>query len=340
MGCLKDWTRYIREPLDPDVTVDGLLDYWIQELNRKQSPSIKGVQSAIHHQILPAFRGMKARELLPVHIEAWVIALRQEKLADKTVLKVVRFLARALNLGTSLGVLQVNPVSLLPAGTLPPNRPRDPHRAMAEVLTPDEILALVNERRIPIDRRILWATLLFTGARLGEASGLLWKDYAPTQNRLTIERSWNCRLRRLGPLKNNITRYVPVSRHLKRLLVDAQQWAARELGMVPGAQALILPVFRQGVPGFWHQSTALRLWREDLALVGVEEPPSGPHRLHATRHTFISLIRRAGVDAAVAHQITHGSKFGMSTSERIYTHFDWAALVRAIEVLDAFIDAN
>lgn len=73
-------------------------------------------------------------------------------------------------------------------------------------------------------------------------------------------------------------------------------------------------------------SSVNRWWKKDLAAIGVEPLASGPHRIHAMRHTMISQLWRAGV--STARVFTHSAK--PRDAHELYVHLDWATLCDAI----------
>lgn len=83
----------------------------------------------------------------------------------------------------------------------------------------------------------------------------------------------------------------------------------------------------------WGQTTLLRRWHEVLERAGVAHPATGPRRLHAARHTFASLLVRAGAAGRSVRAITHDSTADGSTFAR-YVHLDWSSLCEAVLKLE------
>ena len=81
-------------------------------------------------------------------------------------------------------------------------------------------------------------------------------------------------------------------------------------------------------PQPWHEGSALRWWRADLRAAGIPRPAAGPRKLHCTRHTFSSLLARAGVARNVRESMTHTEQERNAADG--YVHLDWRTVCAAI----------
>lgn len=115
----------------------------------------------------------------------------------------------------------------------------------------------------------LYATLIYTGMRVGEAAGLLLPCVSFQRGLLTIERSYD------GPPKNGETRYVPILAPLKPIL------AAQQLKMRGSL------IFTNGSGQMLNADS--RVFRTVLKRV-LKRALLGEHyiSIHDLRHTFAS----------------------------------------------------
>jgi len=275
-------------------------------------------------------------ELTPDVVEAWIRALLARGLAANTVRKLTYLLGRFTRYAVDAGAIDVDPVSRIDRRVLPSARPRDRGRSASEVLTPSQVRRLLEDDGIPLDRRILWALLLFTGMRYGEAAALRWRAYQPELEPLgeiVVRESWDCIDHELKPTKTGLVRRVPVHPELAEWLRLSRAHFLVRANRRPRADDLVAPHWLKGAPKHWHERTALRRWKMDLARQNLKDLPGGPRRLHATRHTFISLCLRAGASRDALQTVTHAPMSDGRSAFDLYSHYDWAALCRAVAVL-------
>ncbi len=124
-----------------------------------------------------------------------------------------------------------------------------------EILNIDEIRKLLLEaKRFNHEWYPIWATALLTGMRNGELHALLWSDVDFDNNRLTVSKSFNTRLKIVKSTKAGHWRTVPLSPELKSLLLELKSTANGRENVLPrfwewdkGEQARILRAFCQGV---------------------------------------------------------------------------------------------
>lgn len=336
------WRRFLVEkrPNAGRIPIAELLEHlheqWVDE---GRLSSARSLRSAITHQIGPAFGPMPCADIRPEYIAAWIQALLAEGRPGKTVRKVVSFLSSALTLAVKLGGLEVNPVRLLPPGSLPSNRAKDPTRPALETLDYKHVADVLQGRAELGDMHwVLWCLLLLTGARFGEAAALRWKDIS-RGHALRIERSWDSKARVEGPGKTDLVRHVPISAHLEPVLDVAAQLTQARAGRPIEPEDLVAPYFDKAdhTLRHWQNATANRRWKKAQKVLGWSLPPTGPRTVKATRHTFTTLCRRAGGDIAATHMITHASEPDSRTSARVYTHLDFADLRAVVAKLDARI---
>lgn len=343
VDAVPDWRAFLLERLErPQLSVSELIALW---LSASRPPVVKpgtfrDYESAARRHLGPSFGALDARDVTPDIVAAWVAALLASGRARKTVRKIVSHLSRCMAHGVRIGAVDINPCRHLPEGTLPPNRVRDPRRMAAEVLALADVRTILRDERIPFVRRLFWALLLLGGLRFGEAAALTYGDYRARNRRLVVSKSWDCRARELVSCKTDEVRHVPVHAELRRFIAQARAWFAWREQRPATDEDLIAPFSEHEEVSYWHQTTALRRWRSDLELLGIEDPTPSPRKMHATRHTMITQLLQAGADRFVVASFTHDADLTQTgTAFDVYAHHTtWAAALEAIDLLD--LDAS
>lgn len=327
------WQAFlVAKPEVTSLTIEEVARKYLEHEALVGRRGMRTLASAVEKHVIEPFGAMLGRELLTEHVIAWVRAQVAGDYAPETVWRHRSHLSGVCEHGIRLGAFDRNPCLHLPRGTMPSKRPRDKHRNAREMLRAaqvDRVLVVA-----PQMRRILWALCALAGLRFGEAAGLTWGQInrAKPLDELTIDRSWDCVLRRLGPTKTDEVRLVPVHPRLARLLRLQRDWFVETYKRAPNARDPVAPfvhMYRDTRdPQRWHVTTARKWWRRDLADAHVPRPISGPRKLHCARHTFISLLANAKVPREVRMAMTHSTDEG--DAHAAYSHFEWSTLCDAV----------
>ncbi len=262
---------------------------------------------------LTALGSLPLAEVTPRAIAAWLTDLRalpsprtHKPPAPRTVRNIADPVARALRNAVFEGLLSADPFAVLPSEIRPMATDVDPAARSRRRLTRTEVEAILSDPATPDDRAVLYAVLLLTGARLGEAVALRWQDVQDDKplRRVVIAEQWHQRLKVRAPTKTRAVREVPCHPLLARAL---DWWRGRWpewYGRAPEAADLIVPArAHRGVPsvgGARRQASVYTAWQSDLAGCAI-----APHRVHDARGTFISLCADASVAGDVAERWTH-----------------------------------
>jgi integrase len=284
---------------------------WLRERTNRSADNDRGLLEK-HVLSRPWLSTMTMGDIRPKHLIRLIGELNETHLAVKSVSLVMGIL-RVLFRDAVIGETISETPYVIPRGLLRRSgTKRQPYTAQ-------EATALLG---VPDARLATWnAVALFTGARCGEINGLRWGDWdqaAEPLGALVIERQYDGQ-----PLKTERPRIVPVHPWLKlQLEAWREHWKAlycRE----PAPGNLIFP-------GEGHtaltKSSAYKAWRRSCVAASV-----GNRSLHSTRHTFITLARRAGADKNVLELITHNPK---GTIIDRYTTRDWAELCKVVSLVD------
>ncbi|BDG06996.1 hypothetical protein AMPC_01090 [Anaeromyxobacter paludicola] len=197
--------------------------------------------------------------------------------------------------------------------------------------TLDQVVTLTTDRRIPEDRRVLYALrFLGGGLRPGEAANARWRDLDSARGplwRLTIASAFNTLTRSEKSTKTGAELNVPVHPVLRAAL-EAWQAAGwqRFMGREPKPDDLLVPR-QEG--GQRRVTTSLLQFHADLEAVGY-----GLQRQYESRSTFRNLALLAGASEFHINAITHPRP---QKASDFYTRLEmqWGAMCRAVECIDA-----
>lgn len=192
-----------------------------------------------------------------------------------------------------------------------------------------DVARLIYDRRIPEDRRVLYALEFLTGMRTGEAAARRWEDWEPAYlgklGRLVAKTAYNTRHRLVKSTKTRVEKWIPVHPALAELLEawKREGWE-RYTGRAPTPEDLIAPAARGG---FRNNSHSWRCFRDDLRTLGIQH-----QRHYESRATFIGLAEGAGADPESIARITHASLKGakdLYRRARLY----WPRMCEAVECI-------
>lgn len=322
---------YLPVAMSPRLRFAAALELVLAQLEAEGYRSLRDVR-AIAARFREVFGAVALRDLGPLAIVAW---LRHEAhrgvLAPKTIRKHLHFLRKILDRCVVAGALARNPARDVPPDMVPRNRARDPGRAAAEVLSPDE-LELVLEADLPRQFVTLLGLLALAGLRIGEASALTWGDIrrrAPLCELVVARQFHGKDLAVVDRPKAEQVRRVPIHPALEEVLARAATWFERTFRRPIADHHLVAPwITADHQRAHWREKTALRWWHQAARELGLRET-----RLHGLRHTFISRLLNAGAADYLVFSLTHSLPADAQNDARAYAHFEWPALCRAVRHL-------
>lgn len=276
------------------------------------------------------FGALELADVRPKHVAEWLDSLRGKtsarggNLAPRTILGVYSVMRRAFARAVIDELLADSPCALIAtAGALPRKSDKVAGQRETWRYTRREAWLLTTSELIPFDRRVLYAVLFYTGARIGEAHALRWSDLDTTTRplaRLTIARSIDARTQDVQTTKTGATKLVPVHNDLLLMLARWQVALKHPLPSTP------LVPNKRGLPRTYC-STRSMLTR-DLARLGI---PLRGQLVHGMRRTFISLCRSDGARGDILRWATHTPVLGSIDG---YTSPEWKTLCQAISCLN------
>ena len=147
-----------------------------------------------------------------------------------------------------------------------------------------EILTITELRRLLTSAREMehpwypiWALALLTGMRSGELYALTWSDVSLENSSVSVNKSYNCRMKCIKSTKAGYWRTVPISSELKALLLDLKRDAE--------GRTTVLPRMNKWTKGL--QAKELRQFCIGIGLPSI--------RFHALRACFATQLIRNGV---------------------------------------------
>ncbi len=253
----------------------------------------------------------RVQDLNPGLLQAWVLSLRKEGRAPRTVARALSALRSFVRFLLGEGLLQADPTASLGGGHLPLSLPRTLTREEVERLldapppprTPPA-LALRNQAFLEV--------LYSSGARISEALSLeLHRLRLDLGTALVLGKGKKERILQLGP------RAVE---KLERYLEEGRPRLVRRLP--PGKDPGLVFLSRTGRPLDRHQ--AFRIVAGACERVGIPSP-AGPHSL---RHSFATHLLEGGADLRAVQELLGHAKI---TTTQIYTHVEADRLKAAHE---------
>jgi integrase len=306
-----------------NMTVNQWFDYWVREYAAKtrRPKTLASYQSIIRKQILPTIGHVRLDKLTPTTIRKVTTAMDDAGASSTYQRNAHSIMAAAFKDAEREGRIRRNPVELVQA----------PVKAVPklEVLTPNEAIDLL-EVFSETPEGALWATLLLTGARRGEALGMEWDRITPhtytddtgTQRELwTIDLSWQLQRITAGapipagfehrhltnglyltrPKTKSGWRIIPLVDPLKGIL---DRWRA----LAPTSNLVF--TMPDGSP--IDPDYVTKLWPKILKAAGIDRNI----RVHDIRHTSADLLFAAGLDEDDIKAILGHSTRLMSRSYR------------------------
>ena len=332
-----------------DLTLADWMPRWLTT-QREYAPKTYDARARASRQIIATLGSTPLYRLTPLGVQAEVDAIAAERI--ETARKYLEALSLALDAAVREGLVTRNVAkhAKKPSALSEDDVEREP------LTTADAraLLAKTAKKRLGS----MWAFVLLTGTRKGEATGLTW-------DRLDLEAgtadiSWQlqrvrwvhgcgspttCRTKRGADCPAR-TLALPKSRKyvvLDGTLVLAGPKTKRSRRLIPLAPALVkaLKAHRKATMGkpnphnlVWTRDEdgypltpedALRAWHADLSEHKIDPTP-----LHASRHTTATLLMELGVpDKVIAELVGHVKV----TTTRGYQHVDLTATRAAVAEL-------
>lgn len=179
------------------------------------------------------------------------------------------------------------------------SKPGNPNRLDRKIFTHEEIDRIWEMKDANIYITVL-LIMVYTGVRIGELLGLQKDDVHLDERWFYVREAKTAAGIREVPIAEKIVPFM-------------EYWISRPCA------SLICSVRNAPLPYYTFRDN---YWKAIMDLLAMD------HRAHDTRHTCISLLTEAGVDARIIRQIV-GHK-GLGVTETVYTHLELPAKLEAI----------
>lgn len=261
--------------LGRDQSLSVYLERWLADAVRPSvRPKTYEDYDLCIRRLAPYLGRVRIRALTPQQIQQALGALNERGLAPRTVRKVNMVLRRALKQAVMWRMIPSNPSD----GVRPPRADRKELRTLSE----DEVRHLLEVTTGMRDHG-LWAVLVTTGLRLGEALALRWSDINLREGLVTVRRAVQ-RQRGAGlvfvePKTARSRRSVPIPPEIRQVLGDQRR--ANDLDRLKAADQ-------------WQE--------QDLVF---PNPVGRPRDMAFRAVSFHTALKRAGLPRLRLHDLRH-----------------------------------
>jgi integrase len=261
----------------------------------------------------------------PSHVEGWIVELRRKGLAESTIRSAYTILRAVLDTAVRDGALASNPAAAI-------RRPRVTTKE-APHLTPAQVADLLHAAEGG-RYASLFALLVHTGLRRGEALALQWSDvdlaHGILRVRGTVSRI-DGELIVTEPKTAKSKRFVPISEPAERLLRAQQAAQDQERRHAGSAWRQTGFVFTTEFGEPCDPRNAFRALRVAAAKAGLSHAG-----LHTLRHSAASVMLTRGVPLKVVSEILGHSSIAITGD--IYGHVSPDVARQAMSTLGEAFD--
>jgi len=287
------------------MTLGAFLEQWLADVvwQRNRPSTAQGYEFYVRKYIIPALGRHQIRKLTPQQVQRFLNETHAKGLAPRTGQYIRAILRRALNQALRWELVARNVATLAdpPPGRSPEMRPLTTADAR-------QFLAAARGHR----HEHLFAVLLGTGLRIGEALALRWSDVDLDDGVVTVrhalERIHGRPWRLAVPKSESGKRLVPLIGPAAEAL-RAQRTLALEMRLAVGAAWQDLDfVFPTaiGTPG--DQSNVYHQFKKLLRQAGLPDC----YRVHDLRHSTATYLLAAGVPDRLVMGIMGHSQLSMT----------------------------
>ena len=328
----------IPEPGDAKVeTFQDAGEAWLERYAKRhcRQTTYEGYARLLRQQAFPLFGATPFEAVTRRDVEALANSMADRGLSKSTIRFCISAIRGVYNDAIDNGANLNNP-AVRPGKFL---KDKTDRRLKIVPLSAEEVQRLLEGARV-IDREradrplkevvpsyyLLLLTLVRTGLRLGELTGLQWGDLDFHGRFIEVKRQWTRGA--YAPTKSGKMRRVDMSRQLSEALRGAMESRRVELAVEGKELDAEAPVFRNGAGGPLDESNVRkRMLRPCLERAGLRQ--IHPHVL---RHTFASLLLSNGEPITyVKEQLGHAS---IQLTVDTYGHLIPGANKAAVDRLD------
>lgn len=309
---LKDLHRTIDDGLlikNEGVKVAELFERWFNDIMRHQvaTSTFSNYQTIVRMHILPRLGGKRLTDLTVRDVDTLLSQKADSGLSPSTVRRIRAVLAQCLDQAIRWELLNRNAATL--------SRSPKMVRHEGRTLSPEQARQLLETLR-GHRNEALYALMLSTGLRRGEALGLLWTDFDRETGVLRVARQ----LKREGPhlvttdTKTSLSRRaVNLPEPMLKALLDHADRQDAERGRLGSAWSDSGYIFTSSIGTPIDPRNLYREFQSICRKAGL-----GDWHPHELRHSAASLMLAQGVKLQVVSQVLGHSSIRMTAD--VYGH--------------------
>jgi len=294
---------------DASLTVEQLVERWYDEVLRHQvaMSAADNYRSIAKRHVYPTLGKKRLSNLTVGDVDRLISSKVDAGYSTSTVRRIRSILAQALDQAIRWGSVNRNVATL--------SRPPKQHRSEGRTMTPEEartLLAAVKGHR----NEALYALMLSTGLRRGEALGLQWQDFDSKSGVLQIRRQLK---REGGVLVTSDTktarsrRAVNLPMPMVTTLKDHRARQAKEAKDLGAAWQDSGFIFVTSVGTPMDPRNLLREFKSICVDAGL-----GNWHVHELRHSAASIMLAMGVPLQVVSEVLGHASIRMTAD--VYGH--------------------
>jgi integrase len=327
LADLKDRQRKGERVVPTRATLGEAADAWISAQTNLRPNTIKIYTWAIEKHIKPRLGKRRIADVTTDDVSDLIADMRMAGLKPWSIRAVMTPLSRILGHSTRRGSIGSNPVKRLERGERPTAKKTD-----MRILDREEIGRLLAAAD-PQLYRPMFSTAVFSGVRVGELLGLVWRDIDFANNQIHVRKQLDADTRTRVELKTE---------HAIRdvMLIPALGRTLREYRLASPFSSDRDFVFGSAVgTGLDRHNVSRRGLAAAVKRADVAEPGRAKITMHQLRHCFASLLIAQNLNVVfVSRQLGHASP---AITLSVYAHlFDQAehAIKATAEIEAAFGD--
>ncbi len=307
-------------------TLSAYIDRWEARKARAGRRNVKKERRALELHVQPTLGQRHLNDLTPGDLLDLWWTLYNGGLSAKTIRNIHGSLSSVYSLAVLEQLVDINPCMQIPRGEMP----RTGHNPWKKY-EPEEVVALLTDERIRVDRRVLYALFFYFADREGEGCGFTFADYNRTLEPLgsmTIDKQYQG-----DPLKGSrddyeATRRFPVHPDAAALLARWKLAGFASInGRPPRDNDPIVPnpaTMKARSPNAVYKALI-----EDEKRIGIEHKRG--RATHGFRKAWISMVHAAGADREVVRVLTHTGR--PRDVLDLYTQWPWGKLCETVQLV-------
>jgi integrase len=294
---------------EQSITLTQLVVRWHEDVlkHQVQESAASNYFSVARNHVLPYLGKKKVADLTPVHVDQLLAGKLREGLSPSTVRRIRSVLAQALDQAMRWGYVNRNVATLARSPKVP--------RVEGRTLTPEQARSLLDVLQ-GHRNEALYALMLSTGLRRGEALGLKWTDFDEVEGILRVTRQLQRRETGLVLIDTKTAlsrRSVNLAAPMAELLRVRRKEQQMEIEDLYGEGVFSEFIFTSAVGTPVDPRNLLREFKGLCKKAGL-----GDWHVHELRHSAASLMLAQGVPLQVVSRVLGHASIRMTAD--VYGH--------------------